>query len=158
MTTRGYQYDGDPLVTITQEGADLTYVAGQPVMDRGLENAGILSLFTSPDWAGNALLTGQGESLGSLFERIATGTRTITLTTMDQVADIVRKFLTWMVPAKIAGKIEVSVTNPAGHYLAINVAIYPPGGGAPSVLAITRNGPNWAVQKEDPAHGRIPEE
>jgi phage gp46-like protein len=153
---RGHQYDGDPRIEITADGAEIYFLGGQPVMDRGLENAAILSLFTAEDWPGNALLTGPGEAIGSRFEEIAT-VEAITLSTLDRVADAGRKALAWMISQRVAGSVDVATANPTGRQIEAVVTIYPPGGGTAAALLVARNGPNWTAQKLDPASGRLPE-
>lgn len=155
MTSKlGFVWEGDPRVKITEAGAELVYRGGQPVMDRGLENAVLISLFTRTGWAGNALLTGEHEKIGDLFEQIATE-EPITLTSLDRLASAAKRALAWMVSAKIASKIEVGATNPEGRQLATEIKIYPPGGGDPDVLTLLKNGPNWIFQKDDPAYERL---
>jgi phage gp46-like protein len=153
--TPGYQFDGDPRVEIEQNGAEIYFVGGQPIMDRGLENAAILSLFTDSNWEGNALLTGPSEAIGSDFEKTATD-EAITLTTLDRLADLGRKALAWMLTLKVASAVDVQMTNPTGRQIEAAVTIAPPGGGAADVLLITRNGPNWIAQKLDPVSARLP--
>jgi len=155
MTSKlGFVWEGDPKIDLTEDGADMVYRGGQPVMDRGLENCVLLSLFTAPDWAGNALLTGPDEAIGSLYEQIATKDA-ITLTSLERLASAARAALAWLIPARIASKIDVDVSNPEGRQLAATIRIYPPGGGDPALLTILRNGPNWIYQKYDPAHERL---
>jgi phage gp46-like protein len=154
MTT-AYQWDGDPRIGIEPNGAEIYYVGGQPIMDRGLENAAILSLFTDEDWAGNALLTGANEKIGSRFEKQATE-EAITLTTLDRLAETGRRALAWMIEARIAGAVSVTITNPTGRQLEAEIVISPPDGGNVFLL-LAKNGPNWTAQKLDPASGRLPE-
>jgi phage gp46-like protein len=154
MTKLGFVWEGDPRINITEQGAEITYRGGQPVMDKGLENAAIISLFTAEDWEGNALLTKEFEKLGSKYEKIATE-EAITLTTLDRLSAAARQALAWMIPAKVAGSIEAESTNPTGRQLNTVIKIFPPGGGDPELLQIIRNGPNWIAQKLDPAHERL---
>jgi phage gp46-like protein len=152
----GYQYDGDPRIEIEENGAEIYFVGGQPIMDRGLENAAIISLFTDEDWAGNALLTGPGEAIGSKFEKQATE-EAITLTTLDTLAELAKAALAWMITLKVAGAIDAALSNPTGRQIEGTLTITPPGGGSATALALTRNGPNWTAQKTDPAYARLPE-
>jgi hypothetical protein len=41
---------GDPKITMENDGADLVFRGGQPVMDSGLENAILISLFSGAEW------------------------------------------------------------------------------------------------------------
>ena len=45
-------FSGDPKIILTPYGANLDYEGGQPVMDQGMENQALLSLFTAPVPAG----------------------------------------------------------------------------------------------------------
>lgn len=152
MTLRNL-YDGDPRVVLTDGGADIVYQAGQPVMDRGLENAVILSLFTSSGWAGNRLLTGPHEAVGSEYTR--TLSAPITRGFLERCEAAAHRALAWMVPARVAESIEVVASNPAGLQLHVTVTVRPPGRGDPVALLLTKNGPNWIAQKNDPAHRRV---
>ena len=49
-------FDGDPKLILTQNGATLQYLGGQPVLDRGVENQATIALFTAPGWCGNKFL------------------------------------------------------------------------------------------------------
>jgi len=155
MTT-GYQYDGDPKIIITESGADIEFRGGQPVMDRGLENAAIISLFTESGWVGNAFLKGRGESIGSDFEKVSKDVA-VTASSFEAKAQAARQALAWMVSVGLAGKIETSWQNPTGNALVLVPVIFPPGNGKATSLLLTKNGPNWMTQKKDPAYNRITE-
>ena len=66
-------FSGDPKIYITADGADLRYSGGQPVMESGLENHALISLFTREGWAGNIFLAAN-RKVGSDFEKTAIGT------------------------------------------------------------------------------------
>jgi phage gp46-like protein len=154
MTSKlGFVWEGDPRIEITEAGADMVYRGGQPVMDRGFENAVLLSLFTAPDWEGNRLLTGKHEAIGSLYESVVSGP--ITLTSLDRIAGAARTALKWLLESGIASRMEAEAANPDGRQIAVTIRIYPPGGGDPAVLTLLKNGPNWIAQKDDPAYRRL---
>lgn len=154
MTISKFILDGDPKIGIEENGAELYFYGGQPVMDQGLENAVLLSLFADERWAGNALLTGKNEPVGSDYERFATD-EAITLTTLDRLSDRVKKALAWMVSSNLAASIDVETSNPTGRQLEVVISIAPPGDGNIATLLVARNGPNWVAQITDPAHARI---
>ena len=69
-------YQGDPKIILTENGATLKFVGGQPVMDRGLENFALISLLTKTGWAGNFFIRAEADKIGSDFEEAALNTRT----------------------------------------------------------------------------------
>jgi len=154
MTISKFQLDGDPKIGIEDNGAELYFYGGQPVMDQGIENAVLISLFTADGWAGNALLTGKNEAIGSDYERFATE-EAITITTLDRLAERARAALSWMVSSGLAASVNVEAINPTGRQLQVIINIVPPGGGNVETLLVAKNGPNWIAQIIDPAHDRI---
>lgn len=154
MSKTGYIFEGDPRIVMTESGADLEYVGGQPVMDRGIENAAIISLFTQKGWVGNKFLKAKHEAIGSDFEKICMNKST-TISGMESKASAARAALNWMILSRLAGKIETSWKNPQGDVFILVPRIHPPGGGSIETLILTKNGPNWINQKDDPASGRL---
>ena len=61
-------FQGDPYITITADGSTITYIGGQPVMDRGVENQAMIALFTREGWIGNAVISDPDEQIGSDFQ------------------------------------------------------------------------------------------
>ena len=153
MRARGYQYDGDPKLSITESGSDLEYVGGQPVMDRGLENYVLISLFTQKGWAGNRLLTGVGEAIGEDFEKQSFN-KALTMSTMATQAAAAKKALSGMVKIGIAGRVDVEWKNPERDVYVLTPIIFPPGNGSAKSMMLTKNGTNWISQKRDPAYLR----
>ena len=147
----GYEFQGDPKIIITENGSDLVYKGGQPVMDKGLENYVILSLFTN-EWFANAFINNPDEQYISRLEDIAN--RPVTITTFNNIRQEVERLLKPMIDNKIASEIDVKVSNPRGKLLNIDIFIKRPGGDVGSLL-LTKNGQNWIFQINDPAHGRI---
>lgn len=135
---RGFDFtQGDPLVTIGTNGAVLTWLGGQPVMDQGLENSAVLALFTDEGWAGNKYLA-PGERIGSDFEASARGPLTRTkLATVEQSA-----------VAALSGplyKVEAVASNPTGAQVSVAITLRPPGSDLQTLL-LSRNGQNWLNQ------------
>ena len=149
MTDR---YQGDPKLTLDENGADLTFKGGQPEMDRGLENAALISLHTNEGWAGNAFARKPAQKLGSKFEEAQK--EPITLTSFNNVRNAAQAALQWMIDARIASSVDARVSNPTGRKTATAILIRPPSQD-PLVLLETKNGVNWISQKLDPAHLRI---
>ena len=142
-------YDGDPRIVIDQNGAELVYRDGQPVMDAGLENNDLIALLTAPGWPGNVLLDAD-QQIGSDFEELATGS--ITLSKLADIEDSARRALT----ASVASTDAVSVTanNPAGNSLSVQIRRTPPGQDVGELL-VTRDGLNWINQANNPANERL---
>lgn len=144
MATRpADRYSGDPRIVLGPEGADLDYRGGQPVMDQGLENQALLSLFTTPGWVGNTLLPVE-RRVGSDFEE--TAAQAITLQGLADVANAAERAL----KSPFFPELAVAVTNPVGNRLAVAVTL-----GPGRTLGLTRVGLAWQAQRENPASGRV---
>jgi hypothetical protein len=142
-------YGGDPRITIDENGADLVYRDGQPVMDQGLENSDLISLFTAPGWCGNILLE-EDQRIGSDFEKKATGT--LTLSKLALIENAAR--LALISPSVLTENIQVSVVNTQGSGLSVVIRRGPPGQDIKE-LVLSRNGLNWLSQANNPANMRL---
>ena len=142
-------FQGDPYLTLGENGSRLHYIGGQPVMDQGLENLAIIALFSGEGWAGNALIRDTDQQLNT--GRFLKATRqpiTITsLTDVEQgaVADLSN-------PA--FGRVTATATNPISDHLRVIILIEPPGQDSATII-LTRNGLNWQAQATNPAHARV---
>jgi len=145
------RFQGDPALYMDENGSRMVFRGGQPEMDRGLENAVKISLFTRPGWAGNTLFDLDDEKIGSDFED--TNETPITVQSLADREDAVQKALAWMISQGLASDIGVTISNPAGQILLYNILITPPGRDSFEIL-IQKNGLNWIEQANDPAHGR----
>lgn len=143
------RFSGDPKIYITPNGATLRFEGGQPVMDQGLENSPIISLFTKPGWVGNAFIQNPDQQIGSDYEDSASGP--ITLTSLNNITDAAQKALSWMIDTGAASEIVVDVVNPSSNIILTTILIRPPGGNLTELL-LTKNGTNWVAQANDPAH------
>ena len=133
---------GDPRLILSANGSRLQFVGGQPLMDRGLENLALISLFTAPGWAGNLLLD---SPIGSKFEEATN--QPITLQSLNDIRDAAEKALS----DEAFGDVTVEVRNPAGHRLDVYILIKPPGSN-PQQLRLTRHSENWSFQAIEPAY------
>ena len=134
-------YGGDPRLSLSPDGADLTYNGGQPVMDSGLENYVLISLFTRPGWCGNLLLA-PAQRIGSDFEEACN--LPITLTGLADIANAAERAL----KGPLFPAVTVTVTNPRTNWLSIVITL----GGR--TVTLDRQGLLWQSQADDPAHGR----
>ena len=141
-------FEGDPVLILTNDGSTLKFVGGQPVMDRGLENLVLISLFTSLGWAGNTLFTEQNLKIGSNF--LTAANQPITLQSLNDIRDAAEKALN----DPILGKVKVVVTNTNSYQIDVNIIIEPLGEDIQKLL-VSKNGINWQSQIIDPANRRI---
>lgn len=139
------RYSGDPRIILTPAGANLDYEGGNPVMDQGVENMAILSLFTNSSWIGNLLLPVDNQ-IGSSFEASVQG-QALTLKGLALIQSLATVALT--LPAFPA--LTVAVTNPASDRIKINATIGP--GLAP--LSFLKAGQNWQAQALSSASSRL---
>jgi hypothetical protein len=140
-------YEGDPKIYITANGADMSFRDGQPVMDRGLENAVVLSLH-SRAWFGNLFLREASQKLNGRFEPTAEGP--ITLSNLANIENAAQTDLAWMVETGVASRVRTATENNTGVSTRTVVAVSPPGADVFTLVA-TRHGANWISQAFDPA-------
>lgn len=133
---------GDPKLILTADGSTLQFTGGAPLMDRGLENLALISLFTRPDWVGNKLMKAQ---IGSDFEEAAN--QPITRQSLNRVRDAAVLAL----DSPLFGNVEVTATNPTGHRLSVAILIERIG----ATLELSREGGAWRYQTIQPAYRGI---
>jgi hypothetical protein len=141
-------YQGDPKLTLSVNGASVTFKGGQPVMDKGLENLALISLFTLPGWAGNVLFSDANQQIASTFLVSVEGP--INLGKLVDIEQAARLAL----DNPAFGNVDIVVSNPEGHRINVVITIHPPGDDI-KTLTLTKNGPNWLAQSSDPAYRRI---
>jgi phage gp46-like protein len=128
-------FQGDPAIKLTKNGATLVYIGGQPVMDAGLENQALISLFTEKGWPGNYLFDDPAQQIGSDFEKLARGP--ITLSKLDRIEKTAEAAL----KADIFGTVRVTASNPESWQTDVSILIEPPGGRAFTINLVS-NGQN----------------
>lgn len=142
-------FSGDPHITIGPDGATLTFIGGQPVMDQGLENHAIIALFTDEGWAGNTLFADPNQQIGNgQFLKATRQPITLnSLTNIEQgaVADLA---------SPMFGTVTAEASNPASDRILVEILIEPPGQDSQTII-LTRNGINWHAQALNPAHERV---
>ena len=146
--TKPSRFSGDPKIYLDENGADLRFDGGQPVMDAGLENAVTISLFTRDGWWGNDLFAQESEQLGSDFE--ITAAQPITSTSFVDTESAAETAVQWMVDSGISLRNTATATNPSSRNTAVNLLIEPPANSSLE-LQVLKNGTNWINQKLDPA-------
>jgi uncharacterized repeat protein (TIGR02543 family) len=130
------RYEGDPKLYLTPDGAELRYEAGQPVMEKGLENQAFISLFTRQGWCGNAFLPPENR-VGSDFEETCAGS--VTLSKLADIENSAERALA----SKAFQQVNAVAQNPKSDNLRVEITVK--GGGA---LALTREGALWKNQRE----------
>lgn len=147
------RFQGDPAVKITEDGAKMKFINGQPVMDQGLENAVLISLFTKKGYWGNALITEESRKIGSDVEITALDP-IVSIQSINNMTDAIDKALAWMTDTKLSQENEITVTNPTSNNLRATIKITPPGRDSQTLLFL-KNGLNWISQAQNPAHERL---
>ena len=110
-------FEGDPKLTLDVDGSKITYIGGQPVMDRGIENLILISLFTRPGWVGNTLFDNPDQKIGSDFVDIASQP-----ITSQSIKDI-RQAAIDALDNPAFGEVDAVVENPTGQRLNITISI-----------------------------------
>ena len=141
-------YSGDPKIVLSENGSRFVFKGGQPVMDQGLENLALISLFTTPGWPGNILFPDINQQVSSDFLNIAN--QPITVSMLNDLAQSAKRALTN--PA--FGDVNVLIENPNSYRINIIITISPPGQDI-QTLILTKNGDNWISQSTNPANRRI---
>lgn len=132
-------FDGDPLITIDENGADFNFVGGQPEMDQGFANHVNISLLTEPGWWGNDLEPIAARKIGSLYldESIKPINRQMLLdTSKAAVTDV---------SGDEFGNVEATTTNPLSQNVDTEILYTPPTRELQKLL-LTRTGQNWVSQ------------
>ena len=128
------RYSGDPRLILTQDGADMAYLGGQPVMDQGLENMAMISLFTGPGWCGNLYLDAD-EQIGSDFE--AACRKAITLAQLNEIQNAAMRAL----KSDYFPECAVVVTNPRSDWVHLAITL-----GPGNTITADKRGTNWLAQ------------
>ena len=132
------RFGGDPKLFFTDDGFDLRYIAGQPVMEKGLENQAYISLFTREGWAGNVFLPPENR-VGSDYEDTCAGS-----ITLSKLADIENSAVRAMT-SKAFQRVSAEAKNPRSDILLVEIKA---GSGGP--LTFSREGGLWRNQREKP--------
>jgi phage gp46-like protein len=153
MTTRSTfdPYQGDPKKIMTARGATLQFKGGQPLMDAGIENAILMSLFTKT-WFANVFFSDPAKHFKSRFEEEAA--KPITIDQLLNIEDAAQECLKWMVDKGIVSKFEVTATVPKFNRLEVKIKVFRPGG-EEFDLHLTKHGQNWISQALYPANERV---
>lgn len=142
-------FTGDPRIFINKNGSSLKFIGGQTVMDAGLENAIIISLFTSPGYWANLLEIEETKKIGSNFEE--TARLPITVSNMNKLQRVTESTLQWLIDSNSAESITVEVSNPSSYIKEIEILIK---SGDITKILLSSSGKNWIFQANNPAYKR----
>ena len=145
------RYEVDPRLTIDEDGSDLEFIGGQPVMDAGLENAILISLFTE-DWFGNVFFNNPNHRVGGKF--LSSLNQPLSISAVETIRKAALSDLNWLIVEKIASVVEVVVTNPEAKKISVVVLVKPPGKDVQALL-LEKNGVNWVNQMIYPAYLKV---
>jgi phage gp46-like protein len=152
------RFQGDPKMVLDENGSSLVIRGGQPIMDQGIENAALISLFTTKvksekiDWWGNSYARRVSQKIGSAFEVEAK--KTITISQLSKIRNAGELALQWMIDVGAALKVAGSVINPQSNRIEAAFGIEPPSQDL-NILLLKQYGANWIAQKNDPANEKV---
>ena len=149
MTDR---FQGDPSITLDEDGSYVKIRGGQPEMDRGIENAVNISLFTRRGWPGNLFIKNTNQHVGSDFEEASN--QAITLKALNDIQDAGYRSLRWMLDTGVASDIIVRARNSQGNRINVLIQIIPHSEDVQFFQA-SKNATTWQFQKIDPVHERM---
>jgi len=129
----------DPRLILSPDGSRLQFINGQVLIDDGLENQALISLFTGRGWCGNKFLP---VKIGSDFEDECN--KPITRQQINRIRIAAERALA----CQAFGRVTVTVTNPVGHRVNVTALVEQTG----QRLTLTRIGQSWQFQAESPAY------
>jgi hypothetical protein len=137
-------FSGDPRKILSPSGSDIDYEGGQPVMDAGLENQVMISLFTRPGWCGNAYLTG-AEQIGS-GHFLAACDAALTLQSFADIQNGAELDL----KSDLLPNVAISIVNPNSWDLQITIQL-----ANGQAVTLDRRSMLWSNQSLNPASARL---
>ena len=141
-------FDGDPYITIEEDGADFTFIGGQPVMDQGFENHVNIALLTEPNWWGNDLEIQASRRISSNY--IAASRKPIN----RQMLLDTSKAAEGDVSGEEFELVLVDTVNRISQQVDTAI-LYTPTSRDTETLLLTRSGQNWISQRDKPAHEQV---
>lgn len=138
-------FDGDPLITIGGDGADMNFKGGQPEMDTGFDNHVNFSLLTKSGWWGNDLEPLAERKLGAKY--MDTALVKEGLITRQTLIDADKSAVS-DVKGDEFGLVAAQTTNPTSQNILTEI-LYTPPTREVRKLRLERTGQNWIslVQK-----------
>lgn len=135
-------YEGDPKLYLEENGSYLDFRSGQPIMEKGIENAILIILFSDSDWYGNSFFS---DKVGSSFLKSLEGPLTVNKIAQIEVDGIAA--LQPLVESSAISELNFSISVISSLQLRITILIKRPNKPI-SELVLLRNGVNWIFQIE----------
>ena len=132
MTSR---YLGDPLLLLTEEGADLEFIDGQPTMDHDISNQILISLYTNTWWANKLLPV--DERLESGLEKATL--QPITSTSLNAVSAAATRALQPLIKAKVLSELKAQVVNKSSSQIILYLLLKLSSGTIKQLIAANSN-------------------
>lgn len=149
-------FEGQPYLVLTEQGAEIYWRAGQPVMDGGIENDIMMSIGcdSAGSFCGNPLL-GKTQSTVLKSRFAAARLQPITETYASTCIQAIEYDLSWMKANGIVSRFDVNAAEDISGKLYFVIKVFSPSNEVAALLALTKNGENWRIQKTDPANRRL---
>lgn len=149
-------FEGDPKLILGPDGSRLEYRGGQPVMDRGIENAVSIALGTKDSgenshqkgWVGNFLMRSNDHKIGSDYQDTVETSPT-TLGGLVDIEQAAERALT----GQCFGKIDVTANNPDADRKIVSIIVSPKSG--TFEFRTDTFSQLWRFQAKYPANERI---
>lgn len=132
-----FSTQGDVLMFQTNDGGEVTFIDGQPIMTKGFETAVYLSLFggnreddgsedNNLQWWGNFIITDPMEKYKSetQYQLLRLPITSASLLKLEEAA---KKDLQWLLDDRIASTVEISVSSPELNFVNFNIKIFAEG-------------------------------
>ena len=129
-------FQGDPRIFFEDEdGGDIIYENGQPIMDTALYNAFSISLYTDVGYWGNLVFEKENEKLGSDYAEI---TRLpITVANLNRMEESAESALQWLIDEGVAKSVAADIRNPFSDRIEPAITITQPNGN------VSKYSTNW---------------
>jgi phage gp46-like protein len=142
---------GDIYIYLTEDGAEISVINGEPVMDGGFESAVLISLFANENkdhWM-NEYMSEDEKMKGNFYSFIKNTAKT--LTTMRKAEELAKLDLQWFIDIKAADDIQVTINSESPIRINMEINILADG----NTIFNRTYGVNWIYMMTDPASGRI---
>lgn len=136
-------FDGDPLIILDADGADMIFTGGQPAMDTGFLNHTNFAVLTEADhWSDDLEPVAARRYKGLTLEAARKPITRQSLIDDERAAEA-------DVTGDEFGNVRAEASNPKSDELFIEIFYQPPTGDE-KLLRLERTGQNWLSQIRDP--------
>lgn len=122
--TNNQKYEGDVKLSLSPDESGIKYVQGQPVMTGGIDNAVLISLYTTPGWWANVIITNESEKLGSEYQAVTK--EPIKSGQLQRIQDKAIKDLEWMINEGISEENQAESINPEADRIETTITVKRP--------------------------------